>query len=296
MESSFPVRLLRLLAWSGGLPRRPLRPWLAARLATLARWRRAKGARIVATNLRLTGLADRVDDGAVLHHTALTMLESLRFWTRPPQRNLAEVVEVLGEERLAAHRAEGRGVLLVAPHYGNWELLVQWLATQGPFSLLYTRGEGPVVDGFLRQARSRGGVRTVAADAHGMKPLLKALQRGELVGITPDQVPIGGGAWAPFFGVPALTMSLLPRLAERSAAGMLLAAAERRADGRFRILLLDGPAHDPAAPLEARVAALNAAVEALVRRDPAQYQWIYKRFKGEHPTQGRINPYWPECY
>jgi len=296
MESSFPVRLLRMLAWSGGLLRRPLRQWLAARLALLARWRDAKGARIVATNLRLTGLADRVEIGAVLHHTALTVLESLRFWTRPPHRNLAEVIEVLGEERLAALRAEGRGVLLVAPHYGNWELLAQWLAAQGPFSLLYTRGDGPVVDGFLRHARGRGGVRTVAADAHGMKPLLKALQRGELVGITPDQVPVGGGVWAAFFGVPALTMSLLPRLAERSGAGMLLAAAERRADGRFRIVLLDAPENDPATPLDARVAALNVAVETLVRRDPAQYQWTYKRFKGEHPSQGRINPYWPECY
>jgi KDO2-lipid IV(A) lauroyltransferase len=296
MEPPFTVRLLQALAWLGGLPGRRLRGVLANGLAVLARWRGAKGARIVAVNLRLTGLADRVGADAVLRHTVLTMLESLRFWTREPRHNLAEVAEVLGGERLEAALAGGRGVLVVAPHYGNWELLVQWLAAQGPSSLLYTRGEGAAMDGFLRRARGRGGVRTVAADAHGMKPLLKALQRGELVGITPDQVPAGGGGWAPFFGVPALTMSLLPRLAARSGARLLLAAAERRDDGRFRILILPGPEDDPEAPLETRLAALNAAVEALVRRDPAQYQWTYKRFRGEHPVQGPINPYWPECY
>ena len=291
MDVPFPTRVLRALAWLGGLPGRRLRRTLATLLARLAQGRGGKGVRIIAVNLRLAGLLDRVAPRTVLFHTALTMLESLRFWTRTPARNLAEVVEVIGLERLTAAQARGRGVLLVAPHYGNWELLAQWLAAQGRFSLLYTRGEGAIVDGFLRLARERGGVRAVAADAHGMKPLLKALQRGELVGITPDQVPEGGGAWAAFFGTPAFTMSLLPRLAERSGAALLLAAAERRDDGRFRILLTEAPGIDATQTLEARVAAMNAAVEALVRRDPAQYQWTYKRYTLRPPGSGEENPY-----
>lgn len=295
MDVALPVRLLRALAWTAALPGRRTRSGLARGFAALEASRQTKRARIVATNLRLAGLDGRVSVREALAHTALTALESLRFWTRAPGDNLRQVVEVVGADHLAAALARG-GVLVVAPHQGNWELLVQWLAAQGPFSLLYTRGEGPVGDAFLRLVRERGGVRAVAADTHGMKPLLKALQRGELVGITPDQVPLGGGVWAPFFGTPALTMTLIHRLADRSGATCLLAAAERRADGRFRIVV-EPLAPDPGdASPEVRATALNAAVEAFVRREPAQYQWTYKRFKGDHPECGLLNPYWPECY
>ncbi|MCZ8061660.1 lipid A biosynthesis lauroyl acyltransferase [Silanimonas sp.] len=295
MNASLPVRLLRALAWAAALPGRRARRGLARGFAALEAARRTKRARIVATNLRLAGLDGRVSVREALGNTMLTALESLRFWTHPPRDNLRQIADVVGAEHLTAALERG-GVLVVAPHQGNWELLVQWLATQGPFSLLYTRGEGPVGDAFLRLARERGGVRAVPADAHGMKPLLKALQRGELVGITPDQVPSGGGVWAPFFGTPALTMTLIHRLADRSGAAQVLAAAERRADGRFRIVV-EPLAPDPGdASPEARATALNTAVEAFVRRAPAQYQWTYKRFKGDHPERGLLNPYWPECY
>ncbi len=295
MDASLPARWLRWLAWCGGLPGPRLRHRLASSFAALEQRRRTKRARVVATNLRLAGLDAAVDVGTVLRHTALTALESLRVWTRPPTTTLRDVVEVVGGEHLAQAMARG-GVLVVAPHHGNWELLAQWLATRGAFSLLYTRGEGAIADAFLRLARERGGVRAVPADLHGMKPLLKALQRGELVGITPDQVPSGGGAWAPFFGVPALTMTLIDRLADRSGAARVLAAAERRADGRFRIVIEPLAADPPTLSADDRAMALNAAVEAFVRREPAQYQWTYKRFKGKHPEHGLLNPYWPECY
>ena len=287
--------MLRWLAWCGGLPGPRGRRRLARAFATLEARRDTKRARVVATNLRLAGLATQVPPTTALEHMALTALESLRFWTRPMLANLAGVAEVLGGEHLADAHARG-GVLIVAPHQGNWELLVQWLAALGPFSLLYTRGAGAASDAFLRLVRERDGVQAVAADAHGMKPLLKALQRGELVGITPDQVPSGGGVWAPFFGVPALTMTLIHRLADRSDASLVLAAAERREDGRFRIVLEPVPATPHDASPEHRAATLNEAVEAFVRRAPEQYQWSYKRFKGEHPDHGLLNPYWPQCY
>jgi KDO2-lipid IV(A) lauroyltransferase len=49
-------------------------------------------------------------------------------------------------------------------------------------------------------------------------------------------------------------------------------------------------------PVEAGLDALNSAVEAFVRRDLTQYQWTYKRFKGQRPNEAPVNPYWPECY
>jgi KDO2-lipid IV(A) lauroyltransferase len=296
MPPSFPASLLRGLAWLLGLPGRELRRGIARRFAARELRRDSKRARIVATNLALIG-ADPGLKEAVLRHTALTALESLRLWTRPAATNLREVVEVEGEAALRAAEAGGRGLLLVAPHHGNWELLVQWMAARGPFSLLYTRGGSPAVDAFLRRARERGGVTAVAADAHGMKPLLRALQRGEAVGITPDQVPEGpGGLWSPFFGQPALTMTLIHRLAGRSGAPLVLAAAERRDDGRFRIRLRPLPPEVTSGTLQAGVDALNLAVEDFVRPALAQYQWTYKRFMARRPGEDPVNPYWPHCY
>jgi len=252
--------------------------------------------RVVECNLRLAGLDPALTHPALVQ-TYLTLLEGLRFWTRPRRRNLEAVAEVEGLPWLEDAERQGP-VVIVAPHYGNWELLVQWLAARRPLTLIYTRGRFAAVDAFLRLARERGGVNAVPADVHGMKPLLRALQRGETLGITPDQTPdAAGGQWAPFFGVPALTMTLLHRLGTRHPqARFLLAAAERLPDGRFRIALQPMPAAVTSGPVQAAVGALNSAVEAFARRDLAQYQWTYKRFKGQRLHEALVNPYWPECY
>src|SRR5690606_18832316 len=103
----------------------------------------------------------------------------------------------------------------------------------------------------------------------------------------------GDGAFAPFFGMPALTMTLLPRLAERSGAPVLFACCERLDDRALAFVLrfdaapagIDDP--DPGVA----VAALNAGVERMARRAPAQYQWTYKRYKIRPPGSGEPNPY-----
>jgi len=252
--------------------------------------------RVIDCNLRLTGLDPSLTHPTLVQ-TQLTLLESLRFWTRPRAENLRAIVEVEGLDHLDAGERLGP-VVVVAPHYGNWELLVQWLAARRPLTLIYTRAKARAVDGFLRLARERGGVSAVPADVHGMKPLLRALQRGETLGITPDQTPdAAGGEWAPFFGVPCLTMTLLHRLGSRHPqARFVLGAAERLGDGRFRIVIQPLPTTVTSGPVSCGLGALNSAVEAFVRRDPTQYQWTYKRFKGQRPDEPLVNPYWPECY
>ena len=287
------AHVLRALAWFAGLPRAALRRRIAGWLADRELRIDSARARIVSVNLRLAGLDAGLQRDALMH-TMLTALESLRFWTRPGAANLAEISGVDGLEHLEAAEAAGP-VLLVAPHHGNWELLVQWMARRRAFSLLYTAAESPALDRFLLLARERHGVRAVPADAHGMKPLLRALQQGGTVGITPDQVPEAGGAlWSPFFGVPALTMTLIYRLSERSGARLVIGAAVRGDDGRFTLRFETLPM--TSGPVQAQVEAMNLAVETFVRCEPAQYQWTYKRFKGQRPGEDLVNPYWPECY
>lgn len=296
MRFPLSAHALRLLAWLAGLPGPRLRRAIAERLAARECRRRGCMVRVIDCNLRLTGLDPSLTHPTLVQ-TQLTLLESLRFWTRPRAANLRAIAEVEGLDHLEAGERAGP-VVVVAPHYGNWELLVQWLAARRPLTLIYTRAKSAAVDGFLRLARERGGVSAVPADVHGMKPLLRALQRGETLGITPDQTPdAAGGEWSPFFGVPCLTMTLLHRLGSRHPeARFVLGAAERLSDGRFRIVIQPLCSTVTSGPVGGGLGALNSAVEAFVRRDPAQYQWTYKRFKGQRPDEPLVNPYWPECY
>src|SRR5690606_33517111 len=301
MFAALAARLLYVLAWLLG--RLPLRAARAANmaLARFAYWKNTREAKVTRQNLSLVpdaaaGLAPEQAVRAILAQTGRNALETLRIWTRPRRDNLALVEAVHGEAHLQAALAAGRGVIIAAPHYGNWELLIEFMAARGPFSLVYRVPESRTGDAFLRLARGGENVRLVPAEANAMRPLFRALQAGEAVGITPDQQPkLGNGEFAPFFGLPALTLSLIPKLAARSGAAVLLAFAERGAHGRFQVHFQ--PA-DPAVAepdLARATAAMNAGIEAIARRDPSQYQWTYKRYTLRPPGSGEANPYPRDC-
>ena len=235
-------------------------------------------------------------EGTPVVRALRSTLETLRLWTARREATLRLVAGCEGLEHLEAAEAAGRGVLIAAPHYGSWELLVEFMAARGPFSLVYRVPESRVGDGFLRLARGGENITLVPAEGNAMRPLWKALKAGGVVGITPDQQPkLGAGEFAPFFGRAALTLSLIPRLAERSGAAVLFAYAERREDGRFDLHLEPAPAAVASGDVAAATAAMNAGVEAIAGRDFRQYQWTYKRFTLRPPGSGEIDPYGPEC-
>lgn len=293
------ARILSAAAWLlGSLPPRAM-----AALATLAARLAGRDGRdwqVAHTNLALVAVAAGIAPGesqlrAAVRNAHLTALESLRFWTRPAGRNLRRVRAVEGVRHLEDALASGSGVIIAAPHYGNWELLNQWLASRTPLAVLYAPPGSGAVEAFLTRARARPGVLPVRADAAAVRRLLRRLQDGGVLGILPDQQPKRGeGVYAPFFGQPALTMTLLSRLAARSGATVLLAAAERDPDERgFTIHIEPTAAAVADADPVLAAAALNAAIERLVLRAPLQYQWTYKRFSLQPDGS---NPYWPHCY
>lgn len=263
----------------------------------------AREARVARRNLELAR-PDLPDDArasleqSILRTSARQALETLRFWTRPHAENLALIRAVQGQALFDAALALRQGLIVAAPHYGNWELLNQWLAAHTPLSILYRPPESAIGEAFLQRVRASaaGQVTQVRAEGAAVRQLFKLLQGGGVVGILPDQQPkAGDGAFAPFFGLPALTMTLLPRLAARTGAPVLFAYCERTSR------LEEPPAfvlHFEAAPAEIAspdplvgTRALNAAVEHIAGRDPAQYQWTYKRYTLRPPGSGQDNPY-----
>lgn len=277
-------------------------PWLRACAdAIAALWRRAdaREARVARRNLELAfpDATPAQRDAwlrAILRATARQVLETLRLWTRPHARNLRRIVQVHGAQAFDAAIARGRGVIVAAPHHGNWELLNQWLAARTPLAILYRAPESAVGEAFLRRVRADASrVTQVRAEGQGIRELFRRLKAGGVVGILPDQQPkAGDGAFAPFFGVPAYTMTLLGRLAARSGATVLFAWCERLDDDlHFALHLVPAPAEVAADDALAATTALNQAVEAIARRDLAQYQWTYKRYTLRPPGSGEDNPY-----
>lgn len=214
------------------------------------------------------------------------------FWLRSRERVLGLVRSVEGGDHLDAALAAGRGVIVAAPHMGAWELLGLWLSTRGPMATLYRPPHDQGFEALLTRHRGRFGAKQIAADRRGVRRLIQALGEGDIVGILPDQQPNAGqGVFAPFFGVPALTMTLLPRLAQRTGAPVVFAWAERLPRGRGFTIHLDEPWQvAPDATPEALAAEQNRRVEAVARQKPEQYQWGYKRFAHRPPGEPKIYP------
>ena len=233
--TEFAAALLYALAWSAARLPWPLLRALADGMARLWVLLDAREARVARRNLEL--IRPELDAAArealladVLRTTARQAFETLRLWTRPAARNLADIVDVHGEALFDAALRSGEGLIVAAPHMGNWELLNQWLASKTPLAILYRPPESAIGEAFLRRVRANAGgdVEQVRAEASGVRTLLKRLQKGGVVGILPDQQPKAGeGEFAPFFGKQALTMTLLGRLAQRSGAQVLLCWCER---------------------------------------------------------------------
>jgi Kdo2-lipid IVA lauroyltransferase/acyltransferase len=215
-----------------------------------------------------------------LAETGKAVTELAAVWGRGPEQALELVREVRGAELFDAALARGRGLIVAAPHLGCWELLNYWLASRTPLAILYRAPRRPGLEPLLRKARGALAVEQVRAEGAGVRTLYKRLAAGGAVGILPDQQPrLGEGVEAPFFGVPAPTMVLLPRLAERTGATVLFAFAERLPRGEgFRVHLRPAPPEIDAADTAVACAALNRGVEDCVRIAFAQYQWAYKRF------------------
>ena len=296
--NAFLARCLYLTAFVLGRLPWPLLRGLADGVAAL--WRRlgARESVVALRNLQLAHPDMPAEERtrlqrAILRTTARQALETLRLWTRPHADNLRLIRETEGVDLFDAAIAAGKGVIVAAPHYGNWELLNQWLAAHTPLAILYRPPDSALGEAFLRIVRADDGGRVtqIRAEAAGIRQLFKRLRDGGVVGILPDQQPKrGDGEFAPFFGRPAYTMTLLPRLAERSGAAVLFAYCERIGELAFALRFEPAPPELASPDTMAATAALNRAVERVAARDPAQYQWTYKRYTLQPPDSGG-NPY-----
>ena len=208
------------------------------------------------------------------------------LWTLD-RENLSRLVRATsGEDQLRREMQRGKGLILAAPHLGAWEVVGIYCSMRYPMTSLYRVPPRSQMADLIRAARERFGARLVPTDNVGIRALYKALARGEMVGILPDQVPSTRGAsvFAPFFGIPASTMVLLSRLAIKTDAPVVFAYAERLPRClSYHMHFVPAPAEINRGSVESSAAVLNNMVEKCARALPEQYQWTYKRFRVRPP-------------
>jgi len=203
-----------------------------------------------------------------------------RSWLWPPERLDAQISRVVGLDNWQAAVAGGNGTVMLVPHIGNWELTSIHVGKDHPITSLYRQNKSTTIDDIVRHARERRGAKLVSGSSSGVRTLLKALKQGGIVIILPDQVPpVASGAFAPFFGTSAFTMTLATKLIQRTGARAVCCYCKRVPDGKYEIIFraVDDDIYSP--DCATALAGLNKSVERCVRDCPEQYQWQYKRFK-----------------
>ena len=242
------------------------------------------------TNAGLAGVSAR-DRRRAIAEAGRMVAETPWLWLTATNDDLLRQVQWRGAQALEGYIAERRPLVILTPHMGSFEVTAQACAERfadvsGPITVLYRPARKAVLRAVMDESRARPGVATAPATLAGVRQMIRALRRGEVVGLLPDQVPPAGmGVWAPFFGRPAYTMTLAARLVQQTGAVPLLIWGERLARGAGYVVRVS--AFDEALPAAAgdestqaeSAAVINRAMERLIRQCPGQYLWGYNRYK-----------------
>ena len=208
------------------------------------------------------------------------VMELIPIWFGKPEKVAALVRDCRGWEHVEAGLARGKGVIFLTPHLGCFEISALYAAQHFPMTVLYRPPKLAWLAALMIAGRARGQLTLAPADLRGVRILLRALKRGQAIGLLPDQAPgVGEGVWADFFGRPAYTMTLPGRLAETGGATVLMAFARRLPQGQGYAITIQPVVESPPADASAAAQKLNLAVEDLVRGCPQQYLWSYNRYK-----------------
>lgn len=220
------------------------------------------------------------------------MLEHAALWTWPRERVEPLIRVVEGGDLVRTSMDAGRSVILAATHLGAVEALNIACTTRWAMASQYRAPRIRELDPLFRHARERFGATLLPASKASVRLLLRGLSEGRMLGIPCDQdAGEGQGIFVPFFGRLANTMTLIPRLASRSGARVVVGYGERLPRGAgFEVRFVPAPDAVYGDDLVAAATALNRTVEDCVRRIPEQYLWSYARFRIRPPRAAAAGP------
>ncbi len=232
------------------------------------------------------------DQLAELAHTffknlGMTLMEFLAF-PRFRRQDFLEMVEVEGSRYLHQAVSEGRGCLFITGHFGNWELMAARVAAAGfKVTVAVKTQSNAHVDRIQNEIRQKVGIGILRTDS-GVRAMLKALRQGRMLAMVADQDAGADGFFTEFLGRPASFFKGPALFAYRARVPLLTVFIYRLADGRHRVVIEPPAKLDPQWDEDTAVAHLTQhharRLEAAIRRSPANYFWVHRRWKTKPPV------------
>ena len=289
-----PVRVL--FAVLGALPRK-LALRVGVGVGRLA-YRLAKGLRRVALrNLEIAfpekSQAEREQIALGSFESLGRMLGELAQFPRATREQLSELIEFhflsdeSSPERIAfdADRAKGRGILLLGPHLGNWEMGVfAYSALHDKLTYLARPLDNPLIEDFTVRLRTRFGNRAIDKN-NSVTKAMAILRESGILGVLPDvNVLHRDGVFVPFFGTLACTTSGVAMLAMRTGAMIVPMCCvwnknTKKYDVFYGKFIEPSSTGDRHRDVYETTAAFTAEMEKFIRAYPEQWLWIHKRWK-----------------
>lgn len=215
--------------------------------------------------------------GVSIVETAITW-----WWT---EKQLTPLAEIEGLEHLEAALTRGKGAVLLTGHFTSLEIGGYLLSFRQPFQVMFRRQRNPLFDAYLNYKRTRHFV-----DAHpraNVRAMIRGIKQNHVTWYAPDQdFKRERTVFAPFFGVPASTLTATARIAEATGAAFLPFFPRRKEDDSGYHILIEPPLEGfPSGNEIDDATRVNQSIEHNVRRQPDQYMWMHQRFKSRPPGE-----------
>ncbi|MCJ8162025.1 lysophospholipid acyltransferase family protein [Acinetobacter zhairhuonensis] len=215
--------------------------------------------------------------------------EFFSIWGSENQKNISRIHSITGEHYLHDALAEQKGVVLIVPHFGTWEVMNAWVAQFTQMTILYKPVKNPAADNFVRSARSREQANLVPTDETGVRQIFKALKQGGTTVILPDHTPNVAGELVPLFGLPLESSNLSAKLIQKTKAKSLFLYAIRNDAHGFDMYIEPMPESIYQGTANDGTQVIHQEIEKLIQRFPEHYHWSYKRFKANPELRNLYN-------
>lgn len=216
-----------------------------------------------------------------LESQCMTYAESIKIWGSSTNYALSLITKIHNENIFFDAIDAGKGVIVIVPHFGTWELLNVWLNQHSSPVIMYKPNKHKDLDRFMLEARQRLNATLVPTDESGVRAIFKHLKQGGLTAILPDHVPKeSGGVYSPFYGQNTLSSTLVSKLASKTQCAVVGLSCRRtnQLDG-FEIFVNELSDEILSKDLQLSVDTLNKELEHMINAEPHQYLWGYKRFR-----------------
>ena len=214
-----------------------------------------------------------------LFHSIMNILEAGLVWGKQDYKKKPGFINVKNFSEIETALSSDKGILLFTPHIGNIEIIINFLGQHTDCTIPYTQPKHKGLDKIITNSRNKSGVKMVDINVSGIKEMLAALKNKKLAAVASDQVPKkGAGTISKFFNNEIYSMTLLPKLQQRTGCVAHLMYCERKENGRGFIIHFDSKI-DLSSDIQEGVDKMNNEFEKCIMKLPGQYSWEYKKFK-----------------